>query len=237
MSFIAGYLLGLEDGSGSGAPLTIIPKTITENGEYNAADDNADGYNPVTVSITQKIGALSVSENGTYYAADYGLDGFDPVNVNVPDRYDEGYEDGKNDGYEEGKSDGYDSGYDDAFELAKGYYSDTADTSLTYYVKVGLGSPYSGYLYSGALPLSLTYYDTATLTARSAICWPENHAGKSYDTTVTSVRWTDERVIRIGYTSYNKDHSITYHGYWSYTLPEGYNSTNTAIGSVDPTSE
>lgn len=30
---------------------TLIPKTITENGVYNAADDNADGYDVVTVNV------------------------------------------------------------------------------------------------------------------------------------------------------------------------------------------
>lgn len=30
---------------------TLIPKTITENGVYNAADDNADGYSEVTVEV------------------------------------------------------------------------------------------------------------------------------------------------------------------------------------------
>lgn len=29
----------------------LIEKTITENGEYNAADDDADGYSKVTVNV------------------------------------------------------------------------------------------------------------------------------------------------------------------------------------------
>ena len=32
---------------------TLIPKTITENGVYNASSDNADGYDVVTVSVPQ----------------------------------------------------------------------------------------------------------------------------------------------------------------------------------------
>ena len=32
---------------------TLIPKTITENGVYNATDDNADGYDVVTVGVPQ----------------------------------------------------------------------------------------------------------------------------------------------------------------------------------------
>lgn len=36
---------------GSGGSGIIVPKTITANGVYNASDDNADGYSPVTVNI------------------------------------------------------------------------------------------------------------------------------------------------------------------------------------------
>ena len=34
-------------------PTNLIPKTITENGVYNAADDEADGYDVVTVDVPQ----------------------------------------------------------------------------------------------------------------------------------------------------------------------------------------
>ena len=44
------------------------------------------------------IQSLTVTQNGTYNAADYGCDGFQPVLVNVPDRYDEGYQNGVEDG-------------------------------------------------------------------------------------------------------------------------------------------
>ena len=33
---------------------TLIPKTITENGVYNASSDNADGYDIVTVGVPEK---------------------------------------------------------------------------------------------------------------------------------------------------------------------------------------
>lgn len=39
---------GTNSGGGGG---TIVSKTITTNGTYNASDDNADGYSPVTVNI------------------------------------------------------------------------------------------------------------------------------------------------------------------------------------------
>lgn len=45
----------LEAGSGGG---TLIEKTITANGVYNASDDNADGYSQVTVNVPQPIGRL-----------------------------------------------------------------------------------------------------------------------------------------------------------------------------------
>ena len=111
MSFIAGYILGLEDGGGA----NIQPLSVTENKKYNAADYGCDGFNPVDVNVPDrydegykdgydegykdgydkghadgeaavkaKIQSKTITKNGTYYAADDGLDGFDPVNVNVP---------------------------------------------------------------------------------------------------------------------------------------------------------
>ena len=38
----------------SDLPTNLIPKTITENGVYNAADDNADGYDVVTVGVPER---------------------------------------------------------------------------------------------------------------------------------------------------------------------------------------
>lgn len=104
MSFIAGYLLGLEDGGGG----VIKSITITENGTYNAANYGCNGFNPALVNVPDrydegyqkgytdgekdgeaavkdKIQSKTITENGTYSAADDGLDGFDPVIVNVSD--------------------------------------------------------------------------------------------------------------------------------------------------------
>ena len=50
MSFIAGYLLGLEEGGGGA---NIQPLSVTENKEYNAADYGCDGFNPVDQSERQ----------------------------------------------------------------------------------------------------------------------------------------------------------------------------------------
>lgn len=35
----------------SANPLTLIEKTVSDNGVYVAEDDNADGYSKVTVSV------------------------------------------------------------------------------------------------------------------------------------------------------------------------------------------
>lgn len=38
-------------GSGGGGGAVLITKTITDNGVYNAAADNADGFSRVTVNV------------------------------------------------------------------------------------------------------------------------------------------------------------------------------------------
>ena len=43
---VIGYILGYNDGTASGSS-TIISKSITKNGTYHAADDNADGFDPL----------------------------------------------------------------------------------------------------------------------------------------------------------------------------------------------
>ena len=43
---------------------TLIPKTITQNGVYNASSDNADGYDVVTVNVPEK-NTLDELLNGT----------------------------------------------------------------------------------------------------------------------------------------------------------------------------
>ena len=44
--------------SGGGGGSTLITKTITENGTYNASSDNADGYSQVTVNVSGGGGDL-----------------------------------------------------------------------------------------------------------------------------------------------------------------------------------
>ena len=47
---VIGYVLGYNDDTAAGSS-TIISKSITKNGTYHAADDNADGYDPVIVKV------------------------------------------------------------------------------------------------------------------------------------------------------------------------------------------
>ena len=76
------YLDAIAEGGGGGSA-TLVDKTITANGEYDPADDSADGYSGVTVNVPNTYaagdegkvvsnGALvsqtsqTVSVNGTY---------------------------------------------------------------------------------------------------------------------------------------------------------------------------
>ena len=55
-------------------PAVINPKTITANGIYDASEEDADGYNPITVNVPNVIPdgyvkpttAQDITENGTY---------------------------------------------------------------------------------------------------------------------------------------------------------------------------
>lgn len=53
-ALIAGRMLGGSGGSPAPEP-TLITKSITANGTYNAASDNADGYSSVTVAIPETV--------------------------------------------------------------------------------------------------------------------------------------------------------------------------------------
>lgn len=84
-------------GGGGGGSATLIEKSITENGEYNASDDSADGYSKVTVDVPNTYtaqdegkvvdnGALvaqtayptEITENNTYDTTNYNS-----ITVNV----------------------------------------------------------------------------------------------------------------------------------------------------------
>lgn len=59
-----------------GAAKTISSKTITENGTYNASEDDCDGYNPVTVNVQSGIPLenlqLTLLNNVTFTASESG---------------------------------------------------------------------------------------------------------------------------------------------------------------------
>lgn len=63
---------------------TLTTKSITQNGTYNASQDDADGYSSVTVNVPggATIEPLTVTQNGTYTPPS-GVDGYAPVTVNV----------------------------------------------------------------------------------------------------------------------------------------------------------
>ena len=67
-------------------PMTLVQKSITENGVYDPADDEADGYSSVNVVVPPVVPTLiskSITENGDYSAAADEADGYSSVSVNV----------------------------------------------------------------------------------------------------------------------------------------------------------
>lgn len=76
---------GSESDSG-GSNGNLIEKTITRNGEYDAAlDDGADGYSKVNVELP--LGTKTISSNGTFRASDDAFAGYSAVTVNVGTDY------------------------------------------------------------------------------------------------------------------------------------------------------
>lgn len=68
----------------AGDYVRLSAKTIRENGEYFAADDNVTGYKSVKVNVRPNTSSKSITVNGTYTATDEGIDGYSRVTVNVP---------------------------------------------------------------------------------------------------------------------------------------------------------
>lgn len=68
----------------AGDYVRLSAKTIRENGEYFAADENYTGYKSVKVNVRPNTSSKSITVNGTYTAVDEGIDGYSRVTVNVP---------------------------------------------------------------------------------------------------------------------------------------------------------
>ena len=62
--------------------LPLDTKTITQNGTYDASDDDLEGYSSVNVNLP--LATKSITANGNYKASDDNLEGYTEVDVNVP---------------------------------------------------------------------------------------------------------------------------------------------------------
>lgn len=67
-------------------PPVLVPLDVTENGQYDPSDYDADGFNNVDVDVEYDpptLVSLSVDSNGTYLPSQYSADGFSSVSVDV----------------------------------------------------------------------------------------------------------------------------------------------------------
>ena len=121
------------------------------------------------------IKPLSVTQNGPYNAADYGADGFDPVNVSVPDRYDDGYQDG--------------------FDFASSFYQNKIyeNTNYVFCIQIIDGSNYKwgNKTYPGSRRYRGEIYNRNDLTTLLGYYedWIGDHPEASYDAVITNLHW------------------------------------------------
>lgn len=84
--FPSGFVSAVENIPTGGG--VLISKTISQNGSYRAADDNADGYSDVVVNVSggssPVLVSKSISQNGTYNPSDDNADAYSQVVVDVP---------------------------------------------------------------------------------------------------------------------------------------------------------
>ena len=91
-----GWWAAASDDDGTLVPsgMTLITKTITSNGTYNASSDDADGYSSVTVNVSSGGGSPTLQTKSVSYtptetaqsetvSADTGYDGLSSVSVSV----------------------------------------------------------------------------------------------------------------------------------------------------------
>ncbi len=73
-------LLAKKLNGGGGGEATLIDKSISSNGTYNASSDNADGYKKVVVNVPNpSTGTVNITQNGTVDVTNYAS-----ADVNVP---------------------------------------------------------------------------------------------------------------------------------------------------------
>ena len=78
------FPLTASGGGGGGSQAVLIEKEITENGEYRAESEQADGFSMVTVAVPEPVlTTKSITTNGTYTASSDSADGFSSVTVNA----------------------------------------------------------------------------------------------------------------------------------------------------------
>ena len=88
-----GQVLRVVNGSWGIAELSLSSKNITENGTYEASEDNVDGYSHIIVDVAGGGGTeptlitKTIYENGAYLASNDNADGYSSVTVNVPNTY------------------------------------------------------------------------------------------------------------------------------------------------------
>ena len=66
---------------GGGSEPTLIDKNISENGTYNASDDEADGYQKVVVAVPQPSGSVTLEKNTSPSGVDVAAKASAVVNV------------------------------------------------------------------------------------------------------------------------------------------------------------
>ena len=208
------YDEGYEDGRNSFVTSHLFAKENHKT--YIASELGVDGFHRVSVDINDlgNIKPLDVIENKTYHAADYGCDGFDPVNVNVPDKYDDGYLDG--------------------FESAMAYTSGEPDLSKQFYIYIGVVTNAFDEMY---VQLNIFNSSDKSIVSRQ-MNW--GYGGdKSFDKSITGIKWSDDRAgtITVYATAYNKSHTEKYtnipHVFDGLTHYHNITKYNYSIGNVD----
>lgn len=79
-----------ESSSGGSSEATLITKTITSNGTYDAEDDSADGYSSVIVNVTPNLQSKSTTPttSSQTISPDSGYDGLSGVTIGaIPSQY------------------------------------------------------------------------------------------------------------------------------------------------------